>query len=149
VTETDDEMQERLARLRGIDPAKASTASNSAIKPQPPKPDVLRAEELLEEIGAEIEIDEKMPDPDDEIAQRLAKLKGVDVDQVKNPGRKMSQNREESKTSDVDPESFLHDHSTYSATSKSSHLDNDTSENDVDPSVLVRELTKEVLKHVF
>lgn len=90
---TEDEMAERLAKLKGMDP-------NIATKREPyAKPDLRgdteKADDLYAQLTAQVELEKKMPKPEDEIAERLAKLKGIDPKTVK------------SKPESVEPEEFL------------------------------------------
>ena len=51
-----------------------------------------------------------MPNPDDELEKRLAKLKGVEVDQVRHPGKGLDNDPGGSAQEDS---LLLHDHSSY------------------------------------
>ena len=81
----------------------------------------------------ELSIERSMPNPDNEIEERLAKLRGVDVDQIRHPGKGLDDKPPGlSASGKVDPAEvlLLHDHSDYTM----SKVDNDED--------LVREITE-------
>ena len=105
-----------MAKLRGIP---ENTSNQNVLLSKPAKPNPLQEKDLLDQLQAEVELEKSMPDQDEELEIRLAKLKGVDVEAVRHPGRgldkKPSVKAKSSTGQDIDPVSFLHDHSDYSA----------------------------------
>jgi len=113
-------MEARLAKLRGIDPAAPKNTIGSVTIQKVVIPQVVQEQNLIKQISEEITIEKMLPNPDDEIAERLAKLKGVDVNQIKHPGAGLEKPRPKSveKTVAVDPEKFLMDHGAYAKSAK-------------------------------
>jgi hypothetical protein len=80
---TEEEVAKRLAVLKGEDPA------NKASRPNYMAPDTRssqeKADSLVQQLFEEHEIDSKQPDVADEIAQRLARLRGQDTSSRQTP----------------------------------------------------------------
>lgn len=78
---TEEEVVKRLAVLKGEDPTRMASLVGNSKKYVPP--DTLTSQEktdnLLQQYFEEHELDSKQPDAADEIAQRLAKLRGQDT----------------------------------------------------------------------
>ena len=113
--ESEDAIRARLAKLKGIPETQPSNQNILLSKPVKPSP--LQEKDLLDQMQDEIELEKSMPNPDEELETRLAKLKGVDVEAIRRPGKGLD-NKPSIKTEtgpDIDPEAFLHDHSAYSA----------------------------------
>lgn len=70
-----------------------------------------------------------MPNPDEELEERLARLKGVDVDQVRHPGKGLANDPLETSQDDS---LLLHDHSSYTIVNTG---------DDQDPEALVKEVS--------
>ena len=70
-----------------------------------------------------------MPNPDEELEERLARLKGVDVDQVRHPGKGLASDPLETSQDDS---LLLHDHSSYTIVNTG---------DDQDPEGLVKEVS--------
>ena len=70
-----------------------------------------------------------MPNPDEELEERLARLKGVDVDQVRHPGKGLANDPLETSQDDA---LLLHDHSSYTIVNTG---------DDQDPEGLVKEVS--------
>ncbi|XP_069682700.1 abscission/NoCut checkpoint regulator isoform X2 [Periplaneta americana] len=74
---SEEEVAKRLAILKGEEPDKMAAKKNL------PTPDTLtnqeKADNLLQQYFEEQELSAKLPDPADEIAQRLAKLRGQNI----------------------------------------------------------------------
>ena len=70
-----------------------------------------------------------MPNPDEELEERLARLKGVDVDQVRHPGKGLANDPLETSQDDS---LLLHDHSSYTIVNTG---------DDQDPEGLVKEVS--------
>ncbi len=82
---TDKEMAQRLAKLKGMSQEAVKDEDASAGKGFYHAPDVrapaVKADDLMEQIGAEVQLEEragKGVDPAEDIAERLARLKGLD-----------------------------------------------------------------------
>ena len=111
--QSEDEIRARLAKLKGIPEAAISSSSQNVLVSKPVKPSPLQEKDLLEQMQAEIELEKNMPDPDEELEQRLARLKGVDVETVRHPGKGLDKQPTVKTEPEIDPEAFLHDHSNY------------------------------------
>ena len=116
---SEDEISSRLAKLKGVDveiiknPGKGlATKPNDSSK----LPKVVQEQNLIKQMSAEVELEKNLPNPDDELATRLAILKGVDVDQIKNPGKGLDEKpiSKQSKGPDIDLEQFLSKEGGYS-----------------------------------
>jgi hypothetical protein len=70
-----------------------------------------------------------MPNPDEELEKRLARLKGVDIDQVRHPGKGLANDPLETSQDDS---LLLHDHSSYTIVNTG---------DDQDPEGLVKEVS--------
>ena len=131
--ESEDAIRARLAKLKGI-PENTSSNKNVLLS-QPAKPNPLQEKDLIDQLQAEIELEKNMPDPDEELEERLAKLKGVDVETVRHPGkgfdRKPAGAAGASSADDVDPMSILHDHSDYSSKNAEGHANDKDLMNDI------------------
>ena len=132
--ESEDVIRARLAKLKGI--PETTSSNQNVLLSKPAKPNPLQEKDLLDQLQAEIELEKSMPDQDEELEKRLAKLKGVDVEAVRHPGRgldkKPSVKAESSTGQEIDPVSFLHDHSDYSAKpSQKANDDDGDLENDI------------------
>ena len=105
--QTEDQINQRLNKLRGVDDNQVPKTYQQTT--------VIHADDLLAQMEEQIAIEKDLPDPNTEIEERLAKLRGVDVDQVRNPGRGLD-NKPPGRsvtTIKVEPEMLLHDHSSY------------------------------------
>lgn len=80
---SEDDIKARLDKLRGVDESTKSTMP----KISAPQPNAVQADTLMQQMSDEVALDKSMPNPDEEIEERLAKLKGVEVDQVRCPGK--------------------------------------------------------------
>ena len=87
--ESEDEIRTRLNKLRGVDETTTSSAgqSNSILVSKPGQAPSVQADQLLKQIGEQVVIEKNIPNPDKELEERLARLKGVHVDQVRRPGK--------------------------------------------------------------
>ena len=113
--ETEEEISVRLAKLKGVDieqiknPGKG--LAKNPVHSNVAKSDVFQEQDLLKQMSDELELEKNMPNPDDELAARLAKLRGVDVDIIKNPGKgldkKPSSTENQSNEKDIDLDQFL------------------------------------------
>nr|ACO11410.1 Zinc finger FYVE domain-containing protein 19 [Caligus rogercresseyi] len=73
----DDEIAQRLAKLRGQEGTQSSSKASSTPVQEPDKrTDVEKEEGLIQEAKDRIRLEANKPDPDAEIASRLAKLRG-------------------------------------------------------------------------
>ena len=109
--ESEEEIRARLNRLRGVDekPEGASSQQNILIT-KPDQPAVIQADHLLKQIGEQVVIERDIPNPDEELEERLAKLKGVEVGQIRHPGKGLDSDPGGSAHEDS---LLLHDHSSY------------------------------------
>jgi len=109
--ESEEEIRARLNRLRGVDekPEGASSQQNILIT-KPDQPAVIQADHLLKQIGEQVVIERDIPNPDEELEERLAKLKGVEVGQIRHPGKGLDNDPGGSAHEDS---LLLHDHSSY------------------------------------
>ncbi|XP_064600570.1 abscission/NoCut checkpoint regulator-like [Liolophura sinensis] len=73
---SDDELNSRLARLKGIEPSTDHTSKKQMYHPPDRRTQQEQMNDLLEEIGDEIALDSRLPDPAVEVEYRLAQLKG-------------------------------------------------------------------------
>jgi len=93
------EMAERLAALKGAPASRTSTAADERVLKgvkTDTRSDVERTDDLVAAITAEAAIDSRRQRPEDEVAERLARLKG---EEYVPPARKAS--------NDIDPSHFL------------------------------------------
>jgi len=96
------EMAERLAKLKGVEYAAAGhsrpAADERALKGVKTdlRPDVVRTDDLVKAVTAEVAIDAKRQRPEDEVAERLARLRGQEYTP---PVHHLS--------SDIDPSKYL------------------------------------------
>ncbi|KAL3873197.1 hypothetical protein ACJMK2_036342 [Sinanodonta woodiana] len=71
------EIDERLAHLKGMDPARYSSAAQKSVYQGPDRrTEQEKINDLLNEIADEVEIDSHRPDPASEVDQKLAQLRG-------------------------------------------------------------------------
>lgn len=84
---SEDDIKARLDKLRGIESVSSQSTMPKIAKAQP---DTVQADTLMQQMSDEVALDKSMPNPDEEIEERLAKLKGVEVDQVRHPGKGLS-----------------------------------------------------------
>ena len=107
-----EELQAKLARLKGTDVSSLNATPSTIVKPV--EPIAVQEDDLLKQVCDQITLEKDMPDPDDEIAERLAKLKGVDVGHIKHPGQGLDQQASGAADPKVElDDSTLHDHSDY------------------------------------
>jgi len=93
------EMAERLAKLKGVAAATPrSAADERALKGVKTdlRPDVVRTDDLVKAVTAEVEIDANRQRPEDEVAERLARLRGQEYIPPDRTAR-----------SDIDPAKYL------------------------------------------
>lgn len=107
VNASNENIDDRLANLKGMDPARYKAAQ----KPKYQAPDRRTQQEqindLLEEIGSEVELDSHLPDPVTEIEQRLAQLRRPVSDTATTSQDKNTPDRNDlNKTSLRDSQSF-------------------------------------------
>ena len=88
---SEDEIRARLAKLKGTD---INPPNSNAVYVKPAEADAIQEQNLLKQMSEELDLEKDMPNPDDELAARLAKLKGVDVEQIKNPGKGLNKKPE-------------------------------------------------------
>ncbi|KAK7493474.1 hypothetical protein BaRGS_00015374 [Batillaria attramentaria] len=69
------EINERLARLKGEDPAVRTAPPKYTYQPPDRRTQIEQIDDLLDEIANEVEIDSHRPDPAKDVENRLAKLK--------------------------------------------------------------------------
>merc|ERR1719431_1313964 len=95
---SEEDVRDRLDRLKGV---KSRTDNTAHYNPPDERSSSQKADDLFTALSAEVELDAKMPvlTPEQEIAARLAKLRG---EPVPLPGKN---NRD--KNMDVDPAVFL------------------------------------------
>ncbi len=67
-------MIERLAKLKGV-PLPEQSSKGVYVAPDS-RPSAVKSEDLLEQMQEEVKIDLQRPDPTEELAERLARLKG-------------------------------------------------------------------------
>ncbi len=95
---SDKEMADRLAKLKGV-PQQPQQQGGGAFYVRPDtRVDAARTEDLLRQMGEEVRMDETTgaaADPTDEIAERLAKLKGVAKEHVAAPKEVLPEEEEE------------------------------------------------------
>jgi hypothetical protein len=96
---TEAEMEERLSKLKdqphiATDLPKNTDHNNLLLKTDK-RSDVQKTKDLLEQANAEVDLENKMPKPEDELRDRLAKLRGQEID------------TNTSKPMDICPETFL------------------------------------------
>ena len=109
--ESEEQIRARLNKLKGIDETSTnSKGQHNILVTKPGQPSVVQADQLLKQIGEQIVIERDMPNPDEEIENRLAKLKGVEVDQVRHPGKGLDSVPQGAQ---ADDSLLLHDHSSY------------------------------------
>lgn len=72
---TASEIEDRLARMKGMDPTKFSSSNKPVYHPPDRRTQQEQMNDLLDEISNEVELDSKLPDPVTEIATRLGLLK--------------------------------------------------------------------------
>ncbi|XP_076314273.1 abscission/NoCut checkpoint regulator isoform X2 [Tachypleus tridentatus] len=75
------ELQDRLAKLKGMDPKKYSAPPITVFREAEHHTESEMVDDLLKEVQEEVEIDSRRPKPEDEIAARLARLRGEDEPQ--------------------------------------------------------------------
>lgn len=92
---TEAEMEERLRRLKDVSQVtkEIKGADHKNLLKNDNRSDEQKTKELFEQANAEVELESKNPKPEDEISQRLAKLRGQEI----NKTEKM----------DICPETFL------------------------------------------
>ena len=95
---TDNEMAARLAKLKGV---QQQVHKETSVHAGPPKSQEEQTMDLLSQVGGEVKLDATMPKPEDEIAERLARLRGQDTVAVG------SSIRGQPRREDIDPEQFL------------------------------------------
>ena len=118
-SESEEKIQERLNKLRGFE-VKPATAASVTVSPTA-MPDAVQADQLIQQITDQIALEDSLPDPDNEIEERLAKLKGVDVEQVRRPGKGLDRKPSDLANIELD-QSLLHDHSSYTITTSDENL---------------------------
>ncbi|XP_053397944.1 abscission/NoCut checkpoint regulator-like [Mercenaria mercenaria] len=72
---TTHELDNRLAKMKGMDPSRYNTSNKPVYHPPDRRTQQEQMNDLLDEISNEVELDSHLPDPAQEIAARLAKLK--------------------------------------------------------------------------
>ena len=75
--------------MQGVDRTATTSlgGQQNILVAKPAESSTVQADKLFQQIGEQIEIEKNMPNPDDELEERLARLKGVDVEQVRHPGK--------------------------------------------------------------
>ena len=74
------EMQQRLMKLKGMNIASAEESSNqNNVINKDLRSDFQKTRDLVEQANAEIQLENKFPKPEDEIQERLAKLRGQEI----------------------------------------------------------------------
>ena len=130
--ETEEEIRARLAKLKGIEIVQPGTSANkTAIYTKPSEADFVQQQKLLKQMSEELELEKDMPNPDDELATRLAKLKGVDVESIKHPGKGLDKkpDNQQSKEENFDLAPFL---SKDFKSSNTENIDEETLAKDID-----------------
>ncbi|KFM60159.1 Zinc finger FYVE domain-containing protein 19, partial [Stegodyphus mimosarum] len=69
------EIEERLAKLKGMDPSKYKAPPIQVYRPSRRQTSVEQAEDLMMQVTEEVQLDSKLIKPEDEIAARLARLR--------------------------------------------------------------------------
>ena len=133
--ETEEEIRARLAKLKGTTEMvqKPSGTNKSAIYTKPSEADFIQQQKLLKQMSEQLELEKDMPNPDDELATRLAKLKGVDVETIKHPGKgldKKPEQSDQSKGENFDLAPFLSTKDFKS--SNTENIDEETLAKDID-----------------
>ncbi|KAG8190362.1 hypothetical protein JTE90_022009 [Oedothorax gibbosus] len=72
---SEDEIAERLARLKGMDPAKYNAPPIQVFRPAEKRTSIEQASNLMQQITEEVNLDFRRVKPEDEIAARLAALR--------------------------------------------------------------------------
>ena len=108
---SEDEIRARLNKLQGVDRTATTSlgGQQNILVAKPAESSTVQADKLFQQIGEQIEIEKNMPNPDDELEERLARLKGVDVEQVRHPGKGLDTDPLDTKEDSL----LLHDHSSY------------------------------------
>lgn len=93
-----EEIQTRLANMKGVDPnIYWNKSTDKVFKTTLPITNVEQSQQLFDRYKAEVEMANNLPDPDEEIAARLAKLRGEEA----------SMRSTKNKTKDLDPSDVL------------------------------------------
>jgi len=72
------QLEERLARLKGI-PSESTSSQQMVVNTKPDtRTSIERSQDLFNQMAQEVELDARLPNPDDEIRLRLAKLRNDD-----------------------------------------------------------------------
>lgn len=105
--DSEEEIKARLDKLRGVEtpqqqPTKQTPMTRLTFKKPGETSSVQAADKLMKQMSDEIALDQSMPNPDEELEERLAKLKGVDVNVVRNPGKGLDK-PPEAKSKEPDP----------------------------------------------
>lgn len=79
------EIEERLAKLKGMDPAKYTAPPIMVYRPADKRSAHEQTVDLIKEVEDEVKIESSIVKPEDEIAGRLARLRGVDSTPRKSP----------------------------------------------------------------
>ena len=94
------EMQQRLMKLKNnSNPSSNENVNENILMKKDNRSDHQKSRDLLEQANAEVELENKFPKPEDEIQERLAKLRGQEIKNCSEP-------------MDVSPVAFLGDHGT-------------------------------------
>ena len=110
-----------------------SATNKAAIYTKPSEADFVQQQKLLKQMSEQLELEKDMPNPDDELATRLAKLKGVDVETIKHPGKgldKKPEQSDQSKGENFDLAPFLSTKDFKS--SNTENIDEETLAKDID-----------------
>ena len=77
---SESEMQQRLMKLKGMNIASAEEGSNqNNMINKDLRSDFQKTRDLVEQANAEVQLENKFPKPEDEIQERLAKLRGQEI----------------------------------------------------------------------
>ena len=80
---TEDEMRERLSKLKDQTHVANDSSQNvyqqNLLLNMDKRSDVQKAKDLIEQANAEVELENKMPKPEDELGDRLARLRGHEI----------------------------------------------------------------------
>lgn len=80
---SEDDIAERLARLKGIEPSKYKAPPIEVYRPPDMRTCVEQTVDLMKQMELEAELDSRLVKPEDEIAARLARLRDEDPEKMK------------------------------------------------------------------
>ncbi|KAJ9585681.1 hypothetical protein L9F63_002471 [Diploptera punctata] len=103
---SEEEVARRLSALKGEDPERTGADKKNYVAPDT-RSSQEKADSLIEQYTEETELEKRQPDPADEIAERLAKLRGLDTSSVPSAAGESKISNVDSGNSVGDCEEFL------------------------------------------